>query len=252
MSDQNKQINTASAKKNDGSILTDASSSIKPGARLRIAALASGAGSNLQAIMDAISDGRLNAELCFVVSNNSKSGALEKARNFGCATYHLSEKSEGSPEKLALRLCELAAQIDICVLCGYMKQLPDALLMALPNRIVNVHPALLPAFGGQGYYGSHVHEAVIKHQCWYSGVTFHMVNRNYDQGQIVLQRSIELPPDCDAETCSKLVLQLEHAWYWQVIQGFAEKKIIPLSLDDGSTSQQVDATQFRLSLGTQI
>jgi formyltetrahydrofolate-dependent phosphoribosylglycinamide formyltransferase len=210
----------------------------------RIGVLASGGGSNLQVLMDRIRAGDLPAELAFVASNNSKSGALAKAKAFGTAAYHVSSVTEGSEVGASRRLVEMAREhgIDLLVLAGYMKLLPYGLLSLLKNRIVNIHPALLPAFGGAGCYGSRVHEAVRSRGCQYSGITVHMVNEAYDEGQIVLQKAVRLRPDWTAEQIGAAVLEVEHRWYWQVVRGFAVGEIIPTGGDD--PGRAVDLSRF--------
>jgi len=144
--------------------------------------------------MDRIRSGELTADIAFVLSNNSKSGALERARTFGAPAYHVSAFTEGGEDQAAARMLEIVRTHapDLLVLAGFMKKLPPALLTHLKNRIVNIHPALLPAFGGLGLYGNRVHEGVIARGAQYSGVTIHMVNEAYDEGQIVLQRVVSV------------------------------------------------------------
>jgi phosphoribosylglycinamide formyltransferase-1 len=213
-------------------------------ARYRIGVLASGGGSNLQAIMDHIRAGDLPADLAFVLSNNSKSGALAKARDFGAPALHVSAVTEGSEEKAAARIVEeaLARKADLIVLAGYMKLIPAALLARFKNRVLNIHPALLPSFGGEGYYGHHVHDAVVRRGCQFSGITIHMVNSEYDQGQILLQRIVPLRPDWDSARVGAEVLKAEHAWYWQVVRAFATGDIVPTESDE--PGKAVDASRF--------
>lgn len=210
----------------------------------RIGVLASGGGSNLQVLMDRIRAGDLPAELAFVASNNSKSGALARARAFGAAAYHVSALTEGGEDAAARRLVETARGhgIDLLVLAGYMKLIPSGLLSLLKNRVLNIHPALLPAFGGAGFYGSRVHEAVRARGCQVSGVTIHMVNAAYDEGQIVLQRPVPLRPEWTAERIGAAVLEAEHRYYWQVVRGFAVGEIVPTDSDD--PGRAVDPSRF--------
>lgn len=194
--------------------------------------------------MDRIRSGELPAELAFVLSNNSKSGALAKAKAFGTEALHVSAVTEGGEEQAAARiLAEVRRhRIDLLVLCGYMKLVPTAVLAHLKNRVVNIHPALLPAFGGEGFYGSRVHEGVVSRGCQYSGITIHMVNDRYDEGQIVLQRAIPLAPGMTAEEVGAAVLQVEHQFYWQVVKGFAEGEIVPTVCDE--PGRAVDPSRF--------
>jgi phosphoribosylglycinamide formyltransferase 1 len=214
----------------------------------RIGVFASGGGSNLQSLLERIQSQDLPAEIAFVLSNNSKAGALAKARAFGVPAYHVSALTEGGEDKVTEKMLDLVQShsLDLLVLAGFMKKVPAALLAKLRNRIVNIHPALLPAFGGEGFYGHKVHEGVIARGAQYSGITIHMVNEDYDAGQIVLQRVVAVPLGCTSEELGALVLKCEHAWFWQVIKGFALGEIQPtLNLDP---AQAVDASRFRAKL----
>jgi phosphoribosylglycinamide formyltransferase-1 len=213
-------------------------------AKYRIGVFASGGGSNLQALMDRIRTGELPADLAFVLSNNSKSGALAKARAFGTAALHVSGFTEGGEDKAAARMAVIVKDsgIDLLVLAGYMKLVPHAVHALLKNRILNIHPALLPSFGGAGMYGHHVHEAVVARGCQYTGVTIHMVNEAYDEGQIVLQRVVPVARGASAEAVAADVLKCEHAHYWQVVRAFALGEIRPTESD--APGQAVDPGRF--------
>ena len=156
---------------------------------MRIAALASHGGSILQAVIDAIDTGALNAQLVLVVSNNSNAGALQRAAKHDIPTAHLSTATHPDPAALdaAIARACLDASADWLLLTGYMKRLGPATLAAFPSRILNTHPALLPKFGGHGYYGSRVHEAVLQAREQESGATVHFVEGDYDTGPIYRQ-----------------------------------------------------------------
>jgi phosphoribosylglycinamide formyltransferase-1 len=211
-------------------------------APLRFAALASGGGSNLQAILDRIRAGQLPARLVFTASNNSNAGALEKTRAADAPAYHISAKTEGSDDAVTARLLALLDEHkpDVLVLAGYMKKVPDAVLERMKNRVINIHPALLPEFGGAGMYGHHVHDAVVSAGKLESGMTVHMVNEHYDEGQILLQRRTALPSGATADEVGQLVLALEHDSYWRVLKAFADHQIVPT--DSNDPSQAVDLT----------
>lgn len=217
----------------------------------RIAVFASGGGSNLQALMDRIRSKELSVELAFVLSNNSKSGALQRARAQGVPAFHVSALSEGGEEKASARMVALLAghQVDLLVLAGYMKPVPAAVLARMKNRVVNIHPALLPAFGGQGFYGHKVHEGVAERGCQYTGVTIHMVNERYDEGQILLQRIVPVAPGSSPDRIGSEVLEREHAWYWRVIRAFARGEIRPTDSDD--PARAVDASAFLSGLSSE-
>lgn len=217
-------------------------------AAYRIAVFASGGGSNLQALIDRIRSGELPAELAFVLSNNSKSPALDKARAFGAPAFHVSALAAGGESGASARMVELlrAHRADLLVLAGYMKPVPAEVLALMENRVVNIHPALLPAFGGRGYYGHKVHEGVVERGCQYTGLTIHMVNDRYDEGQILLQRVVPVAPGSTADAVGAAVLKQEHAWYWQVIRAFAVGAIKPLP--GGDPGRAVDASAFLAGL----
>lgn len=213
-----------------------------PSPILRYAALASGGGSNLQAILDRARAGQLPARLVFAASNNSGSPALEKARNAGAPAYHVSAKTEGSDDGVAARLLGLLDDhpADLLVLAGYMKKVPDAVLARMKNRVINIHPALLPEFGGAGMYGRHVHEAVVRAGRPASGMTIHMVNEHYDEGQIILQRRVAIPSGATPEEVGRRVLALEHDSYWRVLKAFADGDITPTDSDDPARAVRIN------------
>jgi len=199
----------------------------------RFGVFASGGGSNLQILMDKIQSGELPAELAFVLSNNSKCKALQRARDFGVPTYHVSAVTEGSEAKVEQKILSLVKEhkIDLLVLAGYMKKVPPPLLVQLKNRIVNIHPALLPAFGGEGFYGHKVHAGVLARGAQFTGITVHMVNEHYDEGQILLQCVVAVPEGCTAEELGAKVLKMEHDSFWRVIRAFAVGDIVPTESD---------------------
>jgi phosphoribosylglycinamide formyltransferase-1 len=219
---------------------------------LRFAVLASGGGSNFQAVLDRVASGDLNARAVFLACNNSSAGALEKARKAGVPALHVSVKTEGSDEGVSSRLLGLLDEHkpDLIVLAGYMKKVPDAVLAKMKNRIINIHPALLPEFGGAGMYGHHVHEAVVAAGKRESGMTVHMVNAHYDEGQILAQRRTEIPVGTGADLADEVgrrVLALEHDTYWRVLQGFADGEIVPTESDDPAQAARVsDAWKARM------
>jgi phosphoribosylglycinamide formyltransferase-1 len=196
-----------------------------PDALLRVAVLASGSGSNLQAIIDRCADRTIPAQVVLVMSNNSGAFALERARQAGIAAVHWSEKKAGSPEAFADGLLAMLrqAQVDLIVLAGYMKLIPPAIIEAYAGRILNIHPALLPKFGGSGLYGIHVHEAVLAAGETESGATVHFVDAQYDHGAIFLQRRVPVHPDDTPETLRERVLAVEHEILPEAIGRFARE-----------------------------
>jgi phosphoribosylglycinamide formyltransferase-1 len=178
---------------------------------MRIAALASHGGSILQAVIDAIENGTLPAELVLVVSNNSRSQALTRASRHGIATLHLSAHTHRDPDDLDAAIVGSLeeANADWVLLAGYMKRLGPRMLGRFRNRIINTHPALLPKFGGQGFYGRRVHEAVIEAGETESGATVHVVNEAYDSGPILAQVRVPVEKNDTAEVLEERVKRAE-------------------------------------------
>ncbi len=178
---------------------------------MRIAALASHGGTILQSVIDACESGELAAEVTLVVSNNSSSGAMERARAHGIATAHLSSRTHPDPDALdaAVEQALQNAEADWVLLCGYMKKLGPRTLERFRNRILNTHPALLPKYGGQGYYGSRVHAAVIAAGDTESGATVHLVDGEYDTGPILARVKVPVRSTDTAETLEERVKEAE-------------------------------------------
>ena len=199
---------------------------------LSIAVFASGRGSNFRALAEAISKKNVDAKIVVVISNNSDAGALALAQAFHIPALHLSQKQ--FPSKDAFTQATLSAleshSADFIVLAGYMKKIDPAIIRRYRNNIINVHPALLPAFGGQGMYGHHVHEAVIAQRASISGATVHIVDEEFDHGSIVLQESIPVDPNDTPETLAEKVLRIEHRILPHAVELFARKKI---TVDNG-------------------
>ncbi|MDE2999312.1 MAG: phosphoribosylglycinamide formyltransferase [Gemmatimonadota bacterium] len=189
--------------------------------------LASGGGTNLQAILDRTASGRLPARVGVVIGNNSRSGALVRARRAGVPAIHLSGRTHPQPGALDRAIAETLRfhGVNLVVLAGYMKKLGPATLAMHRNRIVNIHPALLPAFGGRGMYGDRVHEAVVQSGAQVSGATVHLVDEEYDTGPIILQRRIRVAPDDTPDSLARRVLAVEHELYPEAIRLFAEGRI---------------------------
>ncbi|HDY90504.1 MAG TPA: phosphoribosylglycinamide formyltransferase [bacterium] len=193
--------------------------------RLKLGVLASGGGTNLQSIIDRSLDGSISADVILVVSNNSKAKTLERAANHGIDALHISAVTEGSAEGADRRIAaEMVSRgVDIVVLAGYMKKIGPELLNAYNEKIINIHPALLPKFGGDGMFGMRVHEAVIAAGEKESGPTVHYVDEIYDHGSIVGQMKVPVYSGDSPEELQKRVLVKEHELYPQVIQKIAEE-----------------------------
>jgi phosphoribosylglycinamide formyltransferase-1 len=195
--------------------------------KLNLVVLASGGGTNLQAIINNIEAGKLNAQIKAVISNNSKAGALERARNHNIPAIHLNHKQFATPEEFDEKLLSILKEneTDFLVLAGYMKMLSPTVVRTYKNRILNIHPALLPSCGGSGMYGIHVHEAVIKAGVKVTGVTVHVVDEIYDHGAIVMQKTVPVLDDDTPESLAERVLKVEHQTYSEALQLFAEGKV---------------------------
>lgn len=195
---------------------------------MNIAVFASHGGSDLQAIIDGCKNELVNAKVTVVISNNSDSLALKRAKNEDIPSYHLSVKKYGNEEKLAKEILKVLSEydVDIIFLAGYMRMLHASIIEKFQNRIFNIHPALLPKYGGKGMYGMNVHNAVIAGHETETGVTVHRVNSEYDSGEIVAQTKVPVKADDTAETLAARVLEREHTFLVEVISDIISGKII--------------------------
>lgn len=196
--------------------------------KLNIGVFASGRGSNFLAILQAIKQGVIaNAEIALVISNKADAAALETARANNIPAAHLDQKQFTSEDEFTRTLILVLDQhgVNFIVLAGYLKKLSAAIIRRFRNRIVNIHPALLPAFGGKGMYGLRVHEAVIQSAAQISGASVHIVDEEYDHGPIVLQRTVDVARDETPGTLAQKVLNVEHRLYAEAIRLFAEGKV---------------------------
>ena len=187
----------------------------------RIAVLASGGGSNLQAIIDHLDQlgARRGGDVVLVASSHSDAGALERAARREIPVAVLASAKE--PEGAHLDGLLVEHQVDLIVLAGYLKLVPRDVVAKYHGRIVNVHPALLPAFGGPGMYGQRVHHAVIESGARVTGVTAHFVDEQYDRGRIIAQWPVPVFGSDDAGTLAARVLRVEHLLYPRVVDAVA-------------------------------
>jgi phosphoribosylglycinamide formyltransferase-1 len=192
---------------------------------IRLAVLLSGAGTSLQNILDRIADGRLNAEVVAVISNNANAFGLERARRAKIPAYAVRGKETGSLAEFSERMfthCR-QARADLVCLAGFLQliEVPDDFL----GRVMNIHPALIPAFCGKGFYGHHVHEAVLAYGAKISGCTVHFADNHYDHGPIILQHSVPVLDDDTPDSLSARVFAAECEAYPEAIQLFAQKRL---------------------------
>ncbi len=187
---------------------------------MKLGFLASHNGSNMQAVIDACKTGRLKASPAVVISNNSDSGALARAEREGIPFTHLSTKTHPDAEALDAAILQVLREheVELVVLAGYMRKVGAQTLRQYNDRIINIHPALLPKFGGQGMFGEHVHRAVLRAGETETGVTIHLVNDEYDRGQILAQRKVAVLPTDTVETLAARVLETEHAFLVETLQ----------------------------------
>lgn len=195
---------------------------------MNIAVFASHGGSDLQAIIDGCKNERINAVVAVVISNNGDSTALQRAANENIPNFHMSAKKYGSEEHLAKEILTVLKRynVDMIFLAGYMRLLHVTILKEYDNRIFNIHPALLPKFGGKGMFGMNVHNAVIKAGEKETGVTIHRVNAEYDSGEIVAQTKVAVLENDTPEILAERVLLREHEFLVEVISRIAEGKIL--------------------------
>jgi phosphoribosylglycinamide formyltransferase-1 len=195
---------------------------------LNIAVFASGRGSNFLAILQAIQQGRIrNANIVLVVSDKSDAGALDIARTHGIPAVHLDKKQFATEDEFVAAVLHVLEEssANFIVLAGYLKLINPEVIRRFRNRIVNIHPALLPQFGGKGMYGMKVHEAVIRSRAKTSGATVHIVDEQYDHGAIVLQRTVDVSEDETPESLSQKVLDIEHQLFPEAVRLFAEGRV---------------------------
>ncbi len=197
--------------------------------KARIAVLVSGGGTNLQALIDAQQSGILHSgEIQLVISNNPSAFALERAAKANIDTLVISKKALGSQEAFEQAIMDALDQngIDIIVLAGFMSILSERFTSAYPKRIINVHPSLIPAFCGKGFYGLRVHEAALEYGVKVTGATVHFVNEVPDGGEIILQKAVKIRPNDTPETLQKRVMRL------------AEWKLLPAAVEQVSAAMK--------------
>lgn len=189
---------------------------------LKLAVLVSGGGTNLQALIDSIDDGRVrNAEISLVVSNKKDAYALTRAKEHGIKSLCISPKDYESRKAFEAALLEVLKkeQVDLVVLAGYLVILPEGLIQVYRNRVINIHPSLIPSFCGAGYYGLKVHEAALARGVKVTGATVHFVDEGTDTGPIILQKAVEIQPNDTPEILQRRVMEQ------------AEWKILPKAVD---------------------
>lgn len=196
---------------------------------IRIAVLVSGKGrgTNMQSIIDACNSGKINGKVALVLGVNEEAPAMQRAKSQGINTVAISPKAFETVEAYddAVFSALQENRIDLICLAGYMRLLGQHIIDTYRNRIMNVHPALIPSFCGKGMYGHHVHEAVIARGVKYTGVTVHLVDEQYDNGPIILQTVVHVEDDDTPDSLGDRVLKFEHKTYTDAIALFADNRL---------------------------
>ncbi|XP_028755264.1 phosphoribosylglycinamide formyltransferase, chloroplastic-like, partial [Neltuma alba] len=206
-----------------GVFTTEASNLSAQVRRKKLAVFVSGGGSNFRSIHEASIQGSIHGDVSVLVTNKSNCGGAEYARDNGIPVILFPDDGL-SPGDLVNSLRSL--EIDFILLAGYLKLIPVELIRAYERSVINIHPSLLPAFGGKGYYGMKVHRAVIASGARYSGPTIHIVDEHYDTGRILGQRVVPVLPNDTAEQLAARVLKEEHRLYVEVVEALCEERIV--------------------------
>lgn len=195
---------------------------------MNVAVFISGGGTNLQAIINAVKENKINGKIKLVFSNRKNAYGLIRAQNESIDTFYLNRKKFFSSEEYDERILkELERKnIDLIVLAGYLNILSSKLVSKYSNRIINIHPSLIPSFCGDGFYGENVHKAVIKSGVKFTGATTHFVDENVDTGAIILQDVVPVLINDDFETVAKRVLEIEHEILVKTVKAFCDNKIV--------------------------
>ncbi|WP_338817712.1 phosphoribosylglycinamide formyltransferase [Parvimonas micra] len=195
---------------------------------LNIAVFISGGGTNLQAIIDAVKENKINGKIKLVFSNRKNAYGLIRAQNESIDTFYLNRKKFFCNEEYDERILEELERrnIDLIVLAGYLNILSSKFVSKYSNRIINIHPSLIPSFCGDGFYGENVHKAVIKSGVKFTGATTHFVDEKVDTGAIILQDVVPVYINDDFETVAKRVLEIEHEILVKTVKAFCDNKIV--------------------------
>lgn len=213
----------------------------------RIAVFASGGGSNFQSLLDHFRTAR-HASIELLVTDRQDAGALQRAKAAGVAAVHVKARDRDTAEIEAETLAVLREhRIDFIALAGYLRLVPRGVTAAFRQRIVNIHPALLPAFGGRGMYGQRVHQAVLDAGCRITGATVHWVDERYDEGRIIAQWPVPVLPGDTAASLGARVLRLEHRLYPAAVAALARLDAGDTEAGRAGPALVPDAAAFRLT-----
>ena len=181
----------------------------------RVIIFASGNGTNTQNIIKYFQNSN-QAEVVCVLSNNKNAQVLDRSKALSIEALSFTKAEMLAPQNLLSLLKQYKP--DLIVLAGFLLKFPEIIIDAFPNKVINIHPALLPKYGGKGMYGHHVHKAVVENKETYSGITIHYVNNQYDKGEVIFQKKISLTPQDTPQDVAAKVQQLEHQWLPKVIE----------------------------------
>lgn len=204
----------------------------------KIGVLVSGGGTNLQAVIDRVHHS--SGEIVVVIANNADAYGLTRAQNSGIPTAVVLESDFEDYDAFNAEIIRILKDkgVELVVLAGYMKIITLAFVEAYPNKIINIHPALIPSFCGEGYYGMHVHEAVIDYGVKVTGATVHFVNEEADAGPIIAQKTVEVADDDTPESIQKKVLEIEHTLLPWVVEQYCLGRITVEGRKTKITSKQ--------------
>lgn len=194
---------------------------------LKIGVLISGGGSNLQCLIDETKSGGIKGEIVKVIANREDAYGLERAKKAGIDNKYLNPKDFKDLEEYNNQLVKIfkEAGVDLIVLAGYLRILSGDILKEYKNKIVNIHPSLIPSFCGDGYYGSRVHQAVLDYGCKITGATVHFVDEGTDTGPIIIQRVAEVKQDDNLDSLQKRVLEVEHEILVETVKLICEDRV---------------------------
>lgn len=192
--------------------------------QVNIGVLISGGGTNLQALIDNVENGRINARIRLVISNKKDAYGLERARKHGIKALYIDRRNFASEEDFNDQIIKelKALDIELVVLAGYLKLLSKRFIQSYNMKIINIHPSLIPSFAGKGYYGERVHQAVLDRGVKFTGATVHFVDEGTDTGPIILQEIVRVEEDEDLESIKKKVLEIEHGILIQAVKLYCQ------------------------------
>ncbi|MDD2446295.1 MAG: phosphoribosylglycinamide formyltransferase [Tissierellia bacterium] len=195
--------------------------------RTKIGVLISGGGTNLQAIIDNIQQGNINGEIGLIISNKNGAYGLERGKKSGIESMFINPLDHRDFQSYNDKLIEefKKRDIELIVLAGYLKILSQDFVSEYKNRIINIHPSLIPSFCGKGYYGERVHQAVLDYGCKITGATVHFVDENADTGPIILQEVVKVYEDDTVDSLQKRVLEIEHKILVEAVRLYCDKKL---------------------------